>query len=64
MDREAQRRLDGIRRGRTELENSAIDEFVDVSNENPRPFQWIKTADDILASIARFAQRTAIAHAK
>ena len=28
MDREAQRRLDVIRRGRTELENSAIDEFV------------------------------------
>jgi transposase len=42
----------------------AIDEFVDVSNENARPFQWIKTADDILASIARFAQRTAIAHSK
>ena len=28
MDSEAQRRLDGIRRGRSELENSAIDEFV------------------------------------
>ena len=28
MDRDAQRRLDGVRAGRTELENSAIDEFV------------------------------------
>src|ERR1700681_917541 len=28
MDREAQRRLDVSRRGRTELENGAIDEFV------------------------------------
>jgi transposase len=41
----------------------AIDEFVAVSNERPRPFQWVKTADDILTSIARFAQRTAKAHA-
>lgn len=28
MDKEAQRRLDDVRRGRSELENSAIDEFV------------------------------------
>ena len=28
MDREAQRRLDAVRVGRTELENGAIDEFV------------------------------------
>ncbi len=28
MEREAQRRLDDVRRGRTQLENSAIDEFV------------------------------------
>lgn len=41
----------------------AIQEFVDISNDNARPFQWVKTADDILASIARFAQRTTRAHA-
>jgi hypothetical protein len=41
----------------------AIKDFVDVSNEKPRPFQWVKTADEILASIARFAQRTTRAHA-
>jgi transposase len=41
----------------------AIKEFVEVSNENARPFQWVKTADEILASIARFAQRTIRAHA-
>ncbi|HEX5482688.1 MAG TPA: IS630 family transposase, partial [Terriglobia bacterium] len=29
-----------------------------VHNENPKPFVWTKTADQILASIARFAQRT------
>jgi transposase len=41
----------------------AILEFLDTHNEEPRPFIWTKTADEILASIARFAQRTTIAHA-
>lgn len=41
---------------------AAIREFVDASNENSRPFQWVKTADEILASIARFAASTALAH--
>lgn len=42
---------------------NAINAFVDVANENARPFRWIKTADQILGSIARFARRTARAHA-
>jgi transposase len=41
----------------------AINQFVAVTNDKPRPFQWVKTADEILASIARFAQRTLRAHA-
>lgn len=41
-----------------ELE-AAIREYIDVHNENLKPFVWTKTADQILASIARFAQRTA-----
>jgi transposase len=41
----------------------AIKDFVEASNEKPRPFHWVKTADEILASIARFAQRTTRAHA-
>jgi hypothetical protein len=40
-----------------ELE-AAIREYIDVHNENPKPFVWTKTADEILASIGRFAQRT------
>jgi transposase len=40
----------------------AIEEFIDVTNEEPKPFVWTKTADEILASIARFAQRTLDAH--
>lgn len=40
-----------------ELE-SAIRDYIDVHNEAPKPFIWTRTADQILASIARFAQRT------
>lgn len=39
---------------------AAIREYIDVHNENPKPFVWTKTADQILASIARFAQRTCV----
>jgi len=47
----------GVFRSVRELE-AAIREYIDVHNENPKPFVWTKTADEILASIARFAQRT------
>ena len=42
---------------------AAIQAFIDAHHENPRPFVWTKTADEILASIARFAERTADARA-
>jgi hypothetical protein len=47
----------GVFRSVKELE-AAIREYIDFHNENPKPFVWTKTADDILASIARFAHRT------
>lgn len=54
-----------IRRGShtsvRELED-AISEFIAVHNQNPKPFVWTKTADQILASIARFASATLPAH--
>jgi transposase len=37
---------------------AAIIEFLDAHNEEAKPFVWTKSADDILASIARFASRT------
>jgi len=40
----------------------AIHESLDQNNKAPKPFVWTKTADDILASIARFAQRTSEPH--
>jgi hypothetical protein len=47
----------GIFRSVRELE-AAIREYLDVHNQSPKPFVWTRTADEILASIARFAQRT------
>ena len=47
----------GVFRSVKELE-AAIREYIEVHNENPKPFVWTRTADQILASIARFAQRT------
>jgi len=45
----------------TELKK-AITEFIEVTNDKPKPFQWTATADEILAKIARFARRTLTAH--
>ena len=54
-----------IRRGAfrsvRELE-SAIREFIDVHNEDPKPFVWTRTADQILDSLARYARRTLKSH--
>jgi hypothetical protein len=37
---------------------TAIREYVDIHDEDPAPIAWIKSADQLLASIARCAQRT------
>lgn len=52
----------GAHRSVAQLE-TAIQEFIDAHHVDPKPFVWTKTADEILASIARFAQRTADAQA-
>jgi hypothetical protein len=39
------------------LEN-AIRQFIEAHNENPRPFQWTKSADEILENLKRFAAET------
>jgi hypothetical protein len=36
---------------------SAIRQYIAVTNEAPKPFVWTKTADEILASVARFCRR-------
>jgi transposase len=47
----------GVFRSVKELE-TAIREYIVVHNEDPKPFVWTRTADQILDSIARYAQRT------
>ena len=41
---------------------SAIREFIEVHNENSKPFVWTRTADQILDSMARYARRTLTSH--
>ncbi len=49
----------GSHRSTRELEK-AIRSYLAVSNENPKPFVWVKTADEILASVRRFCERTSV----
>jgi len=49
-----------IRRGThrsTRALETAIIEYIAISNERPQPFIWTKTADEILLSIERFCRR-------
>ena len=47
----------GAHRSTADLE-AAIERYIETHNRDPRPFRWTKSADDILASIERFCQRT------
>lgn len=49
-----------IRRGSfrsTRQLEATIKNYLKVSNENPKPFVWTKSADEILQSLARFCSR-------
>jgi hypothetical protein len=46
----------GVHRSTRELE-TAIRDYLRVYKLNPKPLVWTKTADEILASVARFCQR-------
>jgi transposase len=47
----------GVHRSTRELE-TAIQRYLTVTNESPKPFVWTKTADEIFESVARFCRRT------
>lgn len=47
----------GTHRSTTQLE-TAIKNYLRLYNEDPRPFVWHKTADEILDSLKRFCVRT------
>ena len=45
----------GVHQSSGELE-AAIHRYLDVTDEDPKPFAWTKTAHQILANVARFCQ--------
>ncbi len=47
----------GVFRSTQQLEQT-IRTYIETHNEQPQPFVWSKTADEILTSVARFCQRT------
>lgn len=47
----------GTHRSTVQLE-TAIKNYLRLHNEDPRPFVWRKSADEILESLGRFCQRT------
>jgi transposase len=47
----------GVHRSVADLERD-IRAFIDTTNADPKPFRWIKSADDILAAVRRFCLRT------
>jgi len=47
----------GVHRSVRELE-TAIKQYLAVTNQSPKPFVWTKSADEILASVARYCART------
>jgi len=49
----------GIHRSTRELEQ-ATRHYLDTYNQTAKPFVWTKTADQILAGVARFCQRTSV----
>jgi len=46
----------GVHRSTRALE-TAIRQYIDITNGHATPFVWTKTADEILASVARFCHR-------
>lgn len=47
----------GVHRSTKELEATILS-YIDTVNDDPRPFRWTKSADDILATIRRFCLST------
>src|SRR6201996_8909925 len=46
----------GVHTSTSQLE-ADIRTFIERHNENPKPYKWTKSADDILASVKRFCQK-------
>ena len=49
----------GVHRRVRDLEAAAIN-YIEATNDVPKPFVWTKSADQILESVRRFCQRTSV----
>ena len=49
----------GVHRSVRQLED-AVKSYIEINNQNPKPFIWTKTADQILDSVRRFCLRTSV----
>ena len=47
----------GVHRSTRELEEDIL-KFIKHHNQNPKPYRWTKSADDILAAVKRFCHKT------
>jgi transposase len=47
----------GVHTSVKELE-ADIHDFIEIHNDNPKPYKWTKSADQILAAVKRFCQKT------
>ena len=46
----------GVHTSTKQLEDD-IRAFIERHNENPKPYRWIKSADEVLASVKRFRHK-------
>ena len=53
----------GAHRSTAALE-AAIEHYIEAHNRDPKPFRWTKSADNILAAVERYCQRTLSVHAE
>lgn len=47
----------GVHRSTRELEND-IHKFIECHNDNPKPYRWTKSADEIFSAVKRFCHKT------
>lgn len=47
----------GVHRSTAKLDADII-AFIEAHNQNPKPYRWTKSANEILASVKRFCQKT------
>jgi transposase len=47
----------GVHRSERELTKAILD-YIEIRNEDPKPFKWVRTADQILDAVKRFCLKT------